>query len=252
MKHLGLLAAAATILAPTIAHAATDWSGPYVGAALGFGSGDSSTAPTLGGEWTIESAGLRTDFTRIMSADLEPDGNSYGVFAGYAHQFANNIVLGAEIAYDSADYSATRTSGPIASTTFPTLTYAPGNSVDVKNVVSLRARIGYSFGATLGFVSMGWASADTEVSAEVLSNGGYSKRGVASDNLDGTSYGVGLEHSFADRWSVRGQYERQDFGDISFVTAYRPGSSFTTPPYTETFKQDLTLDTFKVGVSFNY
>lgn len=250
LKH-GLLALVATV-ASTAAASADDWSGPYAGADLGYSTGESSSQVTLGGAWASESQALRNDVNRLYSADLEPDGATFGVHGGYNHQFANKIVLGGELSYDYADISASRVLGQTPTTSFPSLSYAPSNTVDVQGLFNARVRLGYAFEKLLGYVSVGYAMADAEVGAAVLSNGGYSKAGSESDWVGGVSYGIGAEIAVSGPWSLRGEYQRLDLDDITFQTAYRPGSTFVTPAYTETYKQDLELDSFKVGVSYNF
>lgn len=251
MFKQGLMAIVATV-ASTGAANAQDWSGPYIGADLGYATGDSSSKVALSGAWASESQGLRDDVTRLYSADLEPDGATFGVHAGFNHQFAGAYVIGGEVSYDYADISGSRALGQTPTTTFPTLTYAPSNSLDVQGLLNARARFGYSFGSVLGYVSVGYATADVEVGAAVLSNGGYSKAGVKSDWVGGISYGLGAEFVVSGPWSIRGEYQRIDLEDVTFQTAYRPGSTFVTPAYTETYKQDLELDTFKIGVGYNF
>lgn len=251
MLKQGLMALLATV-ASTAAARADDWSGPYAGADLGYSTGESNSQVALGGAWSSESQGLRNDVTSLYSADLEPDGGTFGVHVGYNRQFANNVVLGGELSYDYADISASRALGQTPTTSFPTLTYAPSNTIDVQGLVNARVRLGYAFDSFLGFVSVGYATADAEVGAAVLSNGGYSKAGTTSDWVGGLSYGLGAEFKLAGPWSFRGEYQRLDLDDITFQTAYRPGSSFLTPAYTETYTQDLELDSFKVGVSYNF
>jgi outer membrane immunogenic protein len=234
------------------AQAAEDWSGPYVGGSVGYSTGDSQSSTALGGAWSTESAGLRTDFTNIMNASLEPDGGTYGLYAGFDVPLSTHWVLGGEVSYDGANTSARRAPGPQASATFPSLTYAPVNTVDVSGMFSARARLGYAFENTLAYATVGYASADAEMSTAVLSSGNYSKRGVKSDWLNGVSYGAGLEFRMGPNWSFRGEYQRVDLGDLTYTTDYRPGSSFVSPAYTETVTQDLTLNSFKLGASFHF
>ncbi len=251
MLKQGLMALVATLASTAVAHA-EDWSGPYVGADLGYATGDSSSQVALGGQWAVETQALRNDVTRLYSADLEPDGGTVGVHGGYNLQFSNNVVLGGELSYDYADLSASRVLGQTPTTAFPSLSYAPSNTVDVQGIFNARVRLGYAFEKFLGYVSVGYATADAEVGAAVLSNGGYSKAGTKSDWVGGPSYGIGGEFAVSGPWSIRGEYQRLDLDDITFQTAYRPGSTFVTPAYTETYTQDLTVDSFKIGVSYNF
>lgn len=255
MKKHGLktsLFALAAALAGSNA-AAQEWSGVYVGGHVATSTGESSSNVALGGQWGIESAALRTGVTNLWSTQLDPEGFSYGLQAGLNHEFSGGFVLGGELSYSVADIDDRRAL-PLTATSFgANPTYAPVNSVEVESLWGARALIGYNFNPVLAYVTVGYASADITARAEIVSNGGYSKAGEGSDSVDGVSYGVGAAFRLgASPWSVRVEYSRTDLSDITFATAYRPGSTFTTPAYTETFTQDLSLDTFQVGVNFHF
>jgi outer membrane immunogenic protein len=251
MLKTGLLALVAGIASSGVA-SAEDWSGFYVGGDLGYSSGDASSKVDLSGQWTIESTALQSGVRNLWSTDLEPDGTSFGVHAGINHQLSNNVVFGGEVGYEYMDVSASRLSPQTATPAGPSPTYAPGNSVEAKGAFSARAKLGYSFENLLGYVTLGYSTVDVDASAEVISNGGYTKKGVGSDWVGGLSYGLGAEFKLSEAWSMRGEYQRVELDEISFATAYRAGSTFVTPPYNETVTQDLELNTIRIGVNYNF
>lgn len=253
MKPTVLLAAAAALcLCPAMA-AAQSWTGPYVGGDITHASGESSADVTLGGQWTSESVALRNGVTALWSDEREPEGTGVSLFAGYNHEMASGIVVGAEIGYsflDAEDSRLTPQTAPDPGS--PGLTYSFGNGAEVNSTVNLRARLGYDFDPVMAYVIVGYSWADTTFSAEVLSNGGYSKAGETSENLGGVTWGLGAAWRLSPAWSVRAEYTRTDYDDVDFLTGYRPGSTFTTPPYTESFSQDLSVDTLSLGIGWHF
>ena len=232
---------------------AQDWSGFYVGGQTGYSFGDGGSIVSLGDQWSSESAALRSGVTDLWSTNLEPEGWGVGVHAGYNHQLPSGLVLGAEVSYSFNDIDASRTTPQtVATSTAPGLTYAVGNSVEVEESITARANIGWDLGHMLGYVVLGYTWADTTAGAEVLSSGGYSKQGFGSDWLSGVTYGLGGAVPVADRWTLRLEYLRTNFDDVRFNTAYRAGSTFTSPVYSETFTQDLELDTVQLAVSYRF
>lgn len=233
--------------------AAQDWSGWYAGAGVTFGSGQSEADVVLGGQWTTESAALQNGVRTNWSPDLEPDGVGGGLFAGYNWQTADGFVFGGEVSYDFVNVEEDRSTGQIVATsTFPALTYDFQNSVQVDGILAARANVGFAFDHLLVYGTIGVAAADTTVGAAILSNGGYSKAGEGSEWVNGLTYGVGAAFQPSPNWFVSGQWTRADLGEQTFTTVYRPGSTFVSPAYTETFTQDLTLDVFRLGVGFRF
>jgi outer membrane immunogenic protein len=244
------LSVVASVLLSGVA-VAQDWTGFYVGGQTGYSFGDGGSNVALGGAWGVESASLQSGATDLYSANLEPEGWGVGVHAGYNHQFPSGLVLGGEVSYTFNDIDASRaTPQTVATSVVPALTYAVGNSVEVEQSVTARTNIGWSFTDMLGYVVIGYTWADTTAGAEVLSNGGYSKQGSGSEWLQGFTYGLGGAVPVADRWTLRVEYLRTNFDDLQFNTAYRPGSTFTSPVYTETYTQDLEIDTVQIGLSY--
>lgn len=252
LKRLSVLIAASLLSTSAFAEGG-DWSGWHIGGTAGHASGDSEAKVALSERWTSEGQALRDHVTSNWSDDLSPSGTAFGITFGYDHQFESGLILGAELDYSQLNADDDRSSGLQAVPSLPALSYNFGNSVEVDNQLSLRGKLGYGFDRHQLYATAGWTQVDTDFSAEVLSNGGYSKLGVNSEKLDGIQWGVGYAFDFGNQWSLRAEYLRTDVDDATYNTAYRPGSTFvSTPPYTETVKQDLDYDTFRLGIDYRF
>lgn len=242
--------AAAMLLAGSAA--AQDWSGFYAGGLATYSFGDGDSDLSLGSNWvTIESAALRNGVTDFWSTNLQPDGWGVGLFAGYNKQYTSGLVLGAEVNYAYHDVTDRRLTGQTSVPGAPpSLTYAVGNEIEVENTFTARANIGWNFDPVLGYLVIGYTFADAKANAEVLSSGGYSKFGSGADWLGGLTYGAGAAVPLDEKWSLRVEYLRTDLGDMTFDTGYRAGSTF--PGYSENVRQDLTLQTVQLGVSYKF
>ncbi len=250
-KRLYVLIATCLLSANAVA-AEGDWTGWHVGAHAGHGSGDSQADVALSGNWNVENQTLRDHVVSNWSTDLDPSGGAYGVQFGYDHQFANGLVLGAELDYSQLRMDDARATGSTPVPAFPGLSYDFSNSIELDNMASLRARLGYAFGRHLVYATGGWAQVDAEATAGVVSNGGYRKLGRESERLDGTEWGVGYAFDFGNRWSLRAEYLRTDVDDLKYDTAYQPGSTFVSPAYNETVRQDLEFDVIRLGVDYRF
>lgn len=250
-KSLPLLALLGLAASPVVA-AEQAWTGWHVGGHAGHASGDSRADVSLGGEWSIETQALRDDVSSAWSTDLGPDGSAFGLLFGYDHQFASGFVLGAELDYASLDISDSRATGLQPAPSVPTLSYDYANTIELDDKWSLRARFGYASGRHLFFASAGWVQVDATASASVASNGGYLKLGRQSGTLDGFEWGLGYAFDFGNQWSLRGEYLVTDLDDLRYDTGYLPGSTFTSPAYLESVRQDVDFDTFRISLDYRF
>lgn len=249
-KRLSLIVAASLISGG--AFAADGWTGWHVGGTVGHSRGESDARVALGGQWSTESAALQSTVVNQWSTQLDPSGNNYGIQFGYDHEFDGGFLVGGELDYSKYSADDKHQTGPIPTVPFPSLSYATGNSAEINHSTALRVKLGYGTDRHLIYLSGGWVRADADFSAEILSNGNYSKLGTSSESLSGTQIGLGYAFDFENNWSLRMEYMRNNLDDGKFDTAYRPGSSFVTPPYNETFTQDLDFDTFRVGIDYRF
>jgi len=137
------------------AASAQDWSGPYIGASLGQGSGEVGVPPS----------GL----------DTLDSGTVYGLFAGYNMQ-RNNMVYGAELAFQS---------GEIKSLAFPTQ--------GIDRLMDLKGRFGYAAGPGLVYGVLGYSTNRVFVASGATSDGSGFSYGIGYDYRINDAFTIGGE-----------------------------------------------------------
>lgn len=245
---LAAFAAAAFLASPATAQT---WDGAYVGAQIGYGSGKSDTESELGGQWSIETV-LRDHVTDFTSANSDPKGLTYGIQAGYNFHASSDVVLGGEVDFALLNVDGSRTDGPTPVPEVPSLSYTAGNSVDAKHMLSLRARAGYAFGRSLLYLHGGMAWLKAEYQTELSSSGNYRKAGSRTKTTNGFIVGAGFEQMLGESLSGRLEYSYTDQGRVRSENIYLPGSTFTSPAYTETYRHDLKLHLIRVGLNLHF
>jgi outer membrane immunogenic protein len=177
MRLIGLATTLSLALAGT-AHA-TDWTGGYLGVAVGYA--DANDAWDQGGA--------------PGDPALSPEGGSFSVYAGYGVDLAG-LVLGLEGDLSFPDLSDNATCDVLIECTF-----------DVELMTSLRGRAGVALGPILLYgtagIALGYIATDTD------ELGGVS----ASRTLSGYTVGVGSEIQLADSLRLGIEYRHSDYGD---------------------------------------
>jgi outer membrane immunogenic protein len=126
---------------------------------------------------SLTSGGVSTDFE---------DGTAPGLFAGYNWQ-NGNFVYGGELAYHG--FSDT------------TLTGAPGT--ELTNAIDLKARLGYAAGRVMPYLAVGYSMANLDV-------------GPNSYDLNGASYGLGVDFLATDNIFVGAEYLKRDLSGSGY------------------------------------
>ena len=239
------------IATPALADEA-NWTGPYVGVIAGWNATRSDTAATLGGTWSTEAAATRTAVIDGLAARQSNNNGNIGAILGYNYQ-TGGIILGLEAGASTIGGSNERITGPISPVGISALNFVFSNKIDPKSLISVKSRLGAAVGShTMIYATGGWAWVDANHSASITSNGNYKKLGELGKTHNGFIVGAGIEHKLDSHLSIRAQYDYTDQGDVTYATAYLPGSAFTSPAYSETLSQDLRLHLLRVGVSYNF
>lgn len=162
------------------------WTGIYLGAKAGYATGKTRFRYTIGGQ-----------------ADHDINGFVGGLYAGYNHQFQNNIVLGAE-----ADANFSNIQG---STACPNPTWSCKSKLQWYSTV--RARAGYAFDRILPYVTGGVAYGDIRTQTK---NAGGTHFGSSKGRV-GYTVGAGVEYAITDQISARIEYGFTNFGKKNYV-----------------------------------
>lgn len=175
-------------LQPVYEEGGFDWSGLYVGAAVGA-QGVRIFAP---GEGTIQG-------TAVLG----------GVYAGYNAQF-DNIVLGVEADIEYSGYNQSQACGNPAWTC----------NAYVNGQGSVRGRLGFAVDTLLFYGTAGLAIANAGGSTTSPANVVFPDSSVRV----GYTVGAGLEVAFSDNWIGRAEYRYTNLGarDMNFDLVY-PG-----------------------------
>lgn len=234
MKKL-FLASALTALTFSAAHAADaivyepvpetpivmsfDWTGAYIGGQVGYGWGNLGYTYSFNGN-------PDTDY----DYNHDPSGFISGVYAGYNHQFSNNVILGAD-----ADivWSNLKDSSIAPGDIF----YSANTKIDWMG--SARLRLGYAYDRFMPYIAGGVAFGDLKFDEYRQPSG--TVYGSADKSITGWTIGAGAEYAMTDQWILRGEYRYTDFGKVTFTTDAN-----------DTYSGKLKINDFRIGVAYKF
>lgn len=153
-----------------------DWTGPYLGAQLGFG---------------------RTLSVDSLDAfdDAEDEGSLAGLHAGYRFDLGR-VVAGAELDWDRTGITLRENAAEAGD-------FDVDDVVDLDSVARAKLTLGFDAGRVLPYVTAGVARAAQ--SAEFLD---------VEDTVDGSFLGLGAAYAISDRFTVGVEALRHDFEDM--------------------------------------
>jgi outer membrane immunogenic protein len=181
--------------------AINNWTGFYIGAMGGYAKENTSAI-----------AGLSGGFA--------------GGTAGYNWQ-TGNVVFGIEADVAWSDVGSTLGIAGIAAA-----------SDKIRDMGTVRGRIGYAFGQVLLYGTGGYAWADNNINISALGV-------VLSDSHihSGWTAGAGVEVMFAPKWSVKAEYLYRSFDSENYFTGIIPGGLASGT---------LNLNSVQVGVNYHF
>jgi len=187
--------------APAAAFAINNWSGFYIGAMGGYAQENTSGVGALSGGFA-------------------------GGTLGYNWQ-TGNLVFGLEADAAWSDVGATATIPGLVSV-----------SDKIRDMGTVRGRIGYAFDSVLIYGTGGYAWADNRISATLL--------GVSISESrfhSGWTAGAGVEVMFAPKWSVKAEYLYRSFESQNYFAALIPPGIATG---------HINLNSVQVGVNYHF
>ena len=276
MKNILLVAAAlsAVSFASSASAQSADWTGPYVGASVGYADRSESKGETIGFDTNLD--GTFGDTVRnVAGADAFSTGFCPGSFntnaapggcrnddktdvevslrGGYDYQFGQ-FVVGGVVEYSRVELQD-------AVTAFSITPAAYNFTRKLTDLWAVRARGGYAFGDSLIYATGGYAVGNMKhsfrttntVNAFPLRGGGDAK---------GYQLGVGFEHKLTDNISVGAEFLRTSLDDDDFGTrAANTGTTAATNPFLLVNPQgtdflrtddDFEFNSFKATVSYRF
>ncbi len=194
--------------APYVEKRAFNWTGLYVGLQTGYTWGNTdATGAVLGAN---------------QSYGYDTTGWVGGGHAGYNWQM-QNLVVGIETDIEAASLGGDGRSA-----------LGLRHETDLNWIGSTRGRLGLAYDRTLFYATAGWAYGDVKVSNAVAS---------FSEVRNGWTAGVGIEHAYSERMSLRLEYRYTDLGSTNFASGAGGGT---------TDKSEVDFHAVRAGVSFKF
>src|SRR5712671_1189520 len=204
------------------------WTGFYIGANAGGGSGNAVSDFSVGG-------------ASFASVDNSLTGAVGGGQLGYNWQ-SGSMVFGLE-----TDIQASTAKGTLSAPCVPglcgvalTATY----SQEISWFGTVRGRIGYAAAGWLLYGTAGYAYGQVDTNANA-SAGPATATFNARDFMDGWTAGGGVEVQLAPRWSLKGEYLYVDLGRASHSFAFAGLPTLVDSAH-------VTLDVVRAGVNFRF
>lgn len=205
-----------------------DWTGFHVGANFGLGGNGVSIAYLEAGEGT-----------RRMNSF----GFLGGVEAGYDRQFSNQIVIGGVLDWQLTSISAYRKKiEPPAEPEPGVIDIAGTNGLKYRilNLGNLRARIGYSMGSFLPYVTAGFAMGQTKFNQYDPSDI-VSTQQTRTRQQTGFTAGAGFEYAIASSWTFKADYLYYNLGQF---TGFEVDL--------DEFKTKISFSTVRAGLTYRF
>jgi outer membrane immunogenic protein len=140
---------------------------------------------------------------------IKPTGGIFGLQVGYNYMLTDQLMIGAE-----ADYQIVSASGRESFLACPAslcgVNVTQTNTIDMKNVGTVRVRIGYKVGRYLPYLSAGYTYGNAVARA---SFGGVMPNIKQRVDPSGLVVGAGLDYWLNTNWSVRTEYGHLKLAD---------------------------------------
>jgi outer membrane immunogenic protein len=224
------------------------WTGFYIGGNVGGAWAD---ADLRGKDEQIP--GFAIDNAAVSAAasrDLDADGFIGGGQVGFNGQ-SGAWVWGLEADFQGLDLDASNRKTYLFPST-PTTFFTINQSVEMNWLVTVRPRLGYTFGRSLIYATGGLAVGDVEFAANNLFIPPNVERARISETNVGWTIGGGWEQAFGDRLSFKIEYLFVDLGDTGTKSGvFIPPSP---PGFTNTFTHsvDVTENIVRAGVNYRF
>jgi outer membrane immunogenic protein len=221
---IGALAQAAPALADPAADPGFTWTGPYVGATVGYTSGN--TKVSAPGD----------EFGGYSSDVIHKHGTTWGGDIGYNYQLTPHVVIGGEVNLHGTSQKA-------GNTYVGGEGYTGATAIGVHNHFGgdVSARFGLTANQVLVFGKVGYSFAKYDYYATSYNDVDYS----ASKTQSGVLLGVGIEYALTHHWSIKGEFDHTTFAH-STVTLTGTDSSTIAASIGEI------ANTAKFGVNYRF
>jgi outer membrane immunogenic protein len=226
-----------------------DWSGLYIGFNGGYGFGSSSVSANFFGP--IVAAGEPLGFSTAGN----PAGAVFGGQVGYNWQWAS-LVFGVEGDFDAATLTASGNSvtNSIAAAGAPVGFQA---SSSINWLASVRARLGYTWGPGLVYLTGGGAWVNTDIKTLTCDTGATFQactQGNFTGTQSGWTLGAGFEWMIAPNWLARTEYLYYSLGSRTNASAFTigPGGAGLGGSGVAVTANTLNINVIRAGLEYKF
>jgi outer membrane immunogenic protein len=244
---LPVKAPVAALIAPALT-----WTGFYVGGNVGgaWGRFDNAYGPVP----VSNPPGFSPENTVTISANgsntFSPNSPVIGVQAGYNYQIDRAVIgIEGDFGYFGL-HGSTNSSSRVPAVGIQT----SSTSADAPWLLTLRPRVGVTFGQTLFYATGGLAVASIRLDETNSFEPGRTSAGsdilFVSRTQVGWTAGAGVEHRFSARWSIKGEFLYVDLGKLNATSSSNSPFLGNTTPIFYSHTLASTAEIARVG--FNY
>lgn len=236
---------------PLAAQEAVNWTGPYLGAHLGYAVGEEEDARTTG--QAVPNVNNVVGGARPANVSMDTEGTVGGIAAGYNMQ-SGNLVYGLEADLDYTDIDDSRR---VVTRSLPTAT--PPNTAlnnnfhqSLEYMGTVRARLGFLVQpTTLLYATGGLAYGSIDNSVKMFGAANQLQFSDKSSNMEyGYAVGAGVEHMIDAPWSLTASYLYYDLGSDTLNVAVVPGSGGAGTGYNTKFETAGHM--MRVGIGYKF
>jgi outer membrane immunogenic protein len=240
--------------APVTPAAPWTWTGPYVGAHVGWGR-QLTTIDDPYGSNSLGADGFAFPLAPIR--DFNSQGVLGGMQAGWNYQIGH-LVAGSELSFSSADVKGGRTDGPLnlvgAGPTPITIPIPARTWFNKLNwLATATTRLGYAEESWLMYTKGGLAVSRNSYTLTQLGSAASGTTGseTGTDTRPGLVVGAGVEWAFWKGWSAVAEYDYINFGSKQvLMSGTFPAGSFFTGPFFQTIPIEQSLQIVKLGLNY--
>ncbi|MFZ2445489.1 MAG: outer membrane protein [Syntrophobacteraceae bacterium] len=225
--------------------AAFNWTGPYVGAHVGYGWGNADTSFTP--------RPTAADFGALAPTTLSPKPNGVvgGIQAGYNYQMGC-FVVGIEADFSGSGMSGSKTVSPIKPMSGDPFDGFLKAQQEINWFGTLRPRVGYTVIPTVllyGTGGLAYGEVSYSANTSYLPAGAFSSYPASFSTIKvGWTAGGGVEYAIAKNWTVKAEYLYMDLGSESVNANPIPSN----PPFRVGYNWESTSHIFNIGVNYKF
>ncbi|MFT4090094.1 MAG: TonB-dependent receptor [Asticcacaulis sp.] len=233
-----------------------DWSGVYGGLSRSGSKGRIKGVTTA-------ADGTPGAVPASESANQKLEDSQLTVSLGYNRQFANNVVVGIEADYAWGTWTGTTHTALIEPAELVARGdfYQAATIYELSDLATVRGRLGYASGKTLGYVTAGVASIkelEDRTQYRSTAPGATAPYGSLtavwfseqdSRRRSGWVLGAGFERAIDNHWSFKAEYLHAGFGDTVF--RFGNATAGVTQDFKGTYRVPIPGTTLSERVTFN-